>query len=214
MGYPDWNKNADDNQVCRLCEHFQRRDNSEASQNCQGECRKEPLEWSAGVDNLTTASQGEINAAFAFVPFGNTTWCSGFQRSLEQNIPTMVDGKANCADQAFSDWESPWLNMIGVAPRVNKKDILETCWYCEHFQTQTEDSPSGSPCLGFCFIDPPRNYMNENYDTGGGINQIDFDYENPRIQNAAYMWCSKWERSRDVVPDPPEFGGLICGGGA
>lgn len=211
--YPFWNKNEDDNQVCRLCEHFQRREN-EDERNCQGECRKEPLEWSASVKNLTKDSEGEVDAAFAFVPFGNTTWCSGFQISLEADIPAMVEGREACAEQGWDSWLTPWDNMISPAPRLNKKTMLETCWYCEHFQTQVEDNPSGSPCVGFCFIDPPRNYVNENYHTGEGINQIGFDYINPRIQNGAYMWCSKWERSRDVVPDPPEFAGVPCQGGA
>lgn len=214
MTYPIWNKNEDENQVCWLCEHFQRRDNTEATQNCQGECRKEPMEWSAEVRNFTKDSGGEITAAFAFVPFGNTTWCSGFQRSLEDNIPAVVEGKANCADQLFDDWETPWDNMTSPAPRLNKKTIEETCWYCEHFQRADEVVSSGQSCLGFCNINPPRNFMQENYQTDVGINNIGFDFLNPMFQNGGWLWCSKWERSRSDVPDPPEFGGVPCKSGA
>lgn len=211
MPYPSWNKNEGANVVCWLCEHFQRRDNTPGTSNCQGECRKSPLERSAGARNDTADSNGEVKSAFAFVPFGNTTWCSGFQRSLEENIPLVAEGKDNCADQGWADWVTPHENMTFSPPRLNKKSIEDTCWYCEHFQRDPENQGSGALCSGFCCIDPPLDFQVENVDwTGTGFNRIEYAWEWPMLQNAAYMWCSKWERSREPVPDPPEQGGVPC----
>ena len=212
MPYPLWNKKADANVVCWQCEHFQRRDDTSGTQNCQGECRKKPVGPGGILRNDTLDSSGDLNGAFAFVPFGNTTWCNGFQASLEENIPAVVEGKANCSDQVIADWLSPRENMTSNAPRENKKDILESCWYCEHFQRNEEVPPSQSPCVGFCFIDPPPNFDHENADWGTvGFNRMEYWWSEQQMQNAAYFWCSRWQRSRQDVPDPPETAGLPCG---
>lgn len=214
MGYPVWNKKADANVVCWLCEHFQRRDNTGGTQNCQGECRKKPIGPGGLLRNNTEDSNGDLDGAFAYVPYGNTTWCSGFQASLEENIPDVVEGKANCADQSIDDWQSPRDNMTAAAPRLNKKTMENSCWYCEHFQRTPEDSPSGTPCVGFCFIDPIPSFQRENANWGTGGNDVmDYYWSETQMQNSAYFWCSRWERSRQEVPDPPEQGGLPCGSG-
>lgn len=215
MPYPYWNKNEAANVVCWLCEHFQRRDSTPGTQNCQGECRKEPIDFGGLLRNDTQDSNGDLNGAFAFVPFGNTTWCSGFQMSLEDNIPDVVSGRNNCSDQSVSDWLSPRDNMTNNAPRENKRPMDETCWYCEHFQRSPEVQGSGTPCTGFCQINPPKPFLHENSDwTGGGNNRMEYWYSEQYMQNAAWFWCSKWKRSRLEVPDPPEFGGVVCAGGA
>lgn len=215
MPYPFWNKKEDENVVCWKCEHFQRRDNTEDTDNCQGECRKNPVSWGGTMYNDTDAASGDLESAFAFVPFGNTTWCNGFQRSLEENIPNPIAGRANCRDQTAVNWESPRDNMIANAPRENKKTMLETCWYCEHFQRDPENQTPGTPCGGFCFIAPPPGFelQNGNWE-GAGNTRMELWYANAFIQNSAYFWCSRWERSRTEVPDPPEFDGVPCQGGA
>jgi hypothetical protein len=160
------------------------------------------------VNNFTTASAGEVDAFFAFIPFGNTSWCSGFQRSLEENIPSVVSGKSNCDKQSWADWNTPWDIDQAGAPMEIKKPIEETCWYCEHYQVV--DDAINPTCNGSCMIGPPDGYLNENYDTGGGINRIGFSRLFPRVNYAAWKWCSKWERSRTPVDDPPEQNNIPC----
>lgn len=215
MSYPTWNKNEAKNIVCWQCEHFQRRDNTPGTQNCQGECRKNVPAWDGDMRNDVQAADGTKFGVFAFVPFGNTTWCNGFQKSLEDNIPAVADGRANCADQDWADWETPFINMYGIAPRLSKKSMLDSCWYCENFQRDPENQGPGQNCGGYCFLAPPTPFVRTSIDYGTMVVQdINNANAQPFIQNSAWMWCSKWERSIDAVPDPPEDSGVVCGGGS
>ncbi len=215
MTYPSYNTKESENIVCWTCQHFQRRENGPSIANCQGECRINPPIRGADAYNETNDIFGVVKAAFAFVPFGNTTWCSQYSRSLEENIPGIIEGKGNCLDQNWSTFVSPWDNMSLAAPRLNKKPTEETCWYCDHFQRSEEVPSSGNQCTGYCFLNPPQPYLEEALDwEGAGATVMKKGILQPEIINGAYMWCSQWKRARQTVPDPPSQSGQNCAPGS
>lgn len=212
MPWPYTNKKASENVVCWTCEHFQRYDDTPGTTNCQGECRKgPPAVTEASVKNFTTTITGEVEAFFPFLPFANTTWCSGYQRSLEASIPSVVQGRSNCAAQDWDDFHTPFDQYSTDPPFARKKDILESCWYCEHFQNEID--PPSDFCYGYCMLRPPWDYDNENYDFGAGVSRVGIAHTPPLIRYAAWIWCSKWERARAAVSAPPQSGGVPCKGG-
>jgi hypothetical protein len=219
------NKNAALNIVCWQCEHFNpSRDPAGAPPRaplragvggspaptayCNGECRKNPpfLHYEmlqAGVLAF------DATGYFPFVPLGNTAWCSGFQRAVVPLPAPVIDGATNCTDLDPTLWATPNLiNALGVA-QYRRVPAENSCWYCQHFQTQTGGAgPQAQSCVGWCQKDPPKFFVTGI--PGGAPPPLDQQEHFPLIDYAYYKWCSKWERSILPVPAPPAFNGVPC----
>ena len=208
------NKNAAENIVCWNCEHFNpSRDPSgppprggigpEETHYCNGECRKNPPSNNSQIYDSQHTFQREIRAFFPFIPLGNTAWCSGFQRAVVP-LPPVVSGAIYCGDWEENKWLTP--DQTDVWPATYRRVALEdSCWYCHHFQI--EFGPGGeTSCIGFCQKDPPESFTSPSEMNATFSQQKHF----PKIKNAPYKWCSKFERSTKPVPYPPGENGEPC----
>lgn len=209
--YAHWNQRLDDNMSCWTCEHFQRYDEDGSKNWCEGECRKEaPLNSYLTFHNPNWYLSDTF---FPYVPWGNISWCSGYQVSLEENIPEPPPEKADCENQNRDDWIlPPEINTGNEKPIPNKKPTVESCWYCIHFQRQAEN-PTNDPadCKGYCRIQPPETYYRVDPDWLAGKLNIDPTWT--LIINSPIIWCSRWKRNpnADELPAPPEQNGVLCG---
>lgn len=212
---PDFNKKQARNISCWLCEHFQRYDSDPAPVNCEGDCRKYPPNmYNQNYAPGTVPDDEWDGLSFWFyIPFGNIQWCNGFQASLEANIPPAPGNPApvggDCAHQSFTDLILPQVQLNGGTPPFSKKPILDSCWYCDHFQRfQETPTPGPFPCIGRCQIEPRESYVYTN-----PMPYVDSDlntaYEFPQIRHGGNNWCNRWERTTLTVPDPP--GNPPCG---
>ena len=210
--YPHWNERASENMSCWICQHFQRYDADGSKNWCEGECRQRPPE-----NSLLTYHNPNWYLSDTFFPFmawSNVAWCSGFQRSLEHNIPAPPATKFDCANQLRINWVlPPTINTGSLAPIPNKKPLEETCWFCLHFQRQGETPSTTDPeyCRGYCCIQPPKTYFRQDPDWVSGKLNVDPTW--PIIENGPIIWCSKFTRTTRTVPPPPSQGGVLCGQG-
>ena len=152
--YAHWNQREDENIACWTCEHFQRYDADGSENWCEGECRKAAPENQFFDYNSINVNWFLSDTYFPYVPWGNISWCSGYQVSREANLPAPPPGKDDCANQTRDEWvQPPEINAGGVqAPIPNKKGVENSCWYCVHFQRQGEVPSTTDPdyCKGYC----------------------------------------------------------------
>lgn len=210
-----WSRRLADNVSCWFCEHFQRFDATATPTNCEGECKKEAPRKAM----LTVHPTKDIwvnDSFWTFIPYGNVGWCSGFQRSLEDNIPPPPGTNINeCATLDPEAWINPREVHIGnLAPGPSKKSMLDSCWYCSHFQRQSEEIGSNDDCHGYCQIAPPEDFTVDYPDYETAPRDLLMTMKWPYIMWAPWNWCSRWERNRQTVEPPPDFGGFVCGRGA
>lgn len=210
--YAHWNQRKDENLSCWMCEHFQRYDLDGSQSWCEGECRKSaPNNQSLRFHNPNWFL---ADTFFPYIPWGNISWCSGFQASLEEDIPAPPAEKDDCANQTRDDWVlPPEINTGNKKPIPNKKTTEESCWYCVHFQRQGEIPSATDPdyCKGYCRIEPPDTYYRVDPDWLAGKRNIDPSWV--LIINSPLIWCSRWTRTTQVVPPPPEQDDELCGSG-
>jgi hypothetical protein len=212
-----WNVKAADNIACWTCEHFQRYDDSDTPTDCEGECRKNSPQWMA-ADKLYSCDpppeeEKLQEGYFTFIPFGNTSWCNGYQRSLEDNIPPAPATKWDCPHQETKDFTTPF-QVRDVPGPFNKKDVLDSCWYCTHFQRfNEEESMENWACHGYCQIKPPQAWTLEFPFWAGPNECMGTFFIFPWVRFAPRVWCSRWERNprADELPAPPEQNGVLCG---
>jgi hypothetical protein len=211
MGWNTWNKRDSERVSCWLCQHFQRYDEGEDPVLCEGECRKEGPRLSEQYIKGQPGIEYAKHAYFGFVPYGNIQWCSGFQRSLEANIPpapgNVKPALADCENLTPTTWITPPdFRQPGWTLPFNKKPMNASCWFCQHFSREVEDLDGQDPisvkCSGICDLQPPRTWTWANFPYTAPDNEESFP-NMPFIQAAPAMWCSRWERSRIAVADVP-----------
>lgn len=204
-----FNARASENMGCWLCEHFQRYDGGANPVLCEGECRKTAPRLSADVlTREMPVVESDQEGYFTFIPFGNTAWCSGFQTSLEENIPPSPgDTMGDCPNQELDDFTDPKDVRVPPGP-FNKKSVENSCWFCIHFQRMEENpNDNAAGCTGLCCIQPPETWVK--WDTQPGMFQEEY-WHFGLIEYGPRVWCSRWKRVTHEVPDPPEFGGVLC----
>jgi len=209
MDVPLWNKLDDENISCWACEHFQRY-YVQGENLCEGECRKYPPYTSRALYAQGSGAAIGDDVRFPFwLQYGVTQWCSGFQRSLEANIPAPPD-VGNCnGPPILAAITPPQYQDINLAAKpFSKKPVEESCWYCQHFQRKIEDleNPYQTPCRGWCRIQPQDSYVDRFLTTTPEDWQSGFVV----IIWSTSMWCNRWERSRLPVPAEPDYGQGPC----
>lgn len=209
---PLWSKKAV-RDSCWYCEHFQRYNiwsNDQYVLLCEGECRKYPPHTQR---NLLEQDTGLLLDDTDRYPFwftkGQIHWCSGFQRSLEENIPDPPD-LPSCSALPVVDAIIPYRYHFPANDPMpwSKRPARQSCWYCEHWQRLHEtQSPSNSlQCAGWCRIQPQDGFRHHSLQAGGQEDVTNFVW----ITWGASMWCSRWERSTTPVEDPPDWGDGTC----
>ena len=121
-----WNIRAAENVSCWACEHFQRYDSGANPTDCAGECRKDSP-WGANgyTVELITPVDWAFDGFFPCVPNGNVSWCNGFQRSLETDIPPSPgDESSDCSHTDPTTWTRP--DNVRDANMFTKKPVTET----------------------------------------------------------------------------------------
>lgn len=212
---PSWNVKSGKNISCWACEHFQRYDNGAQPMGCEGECRKDPPTEANDIEVSGGATEHNVFGYFTFVPFGNTNWCSSFQRSLEQNIPANPAPAqiSQCANQTYAVMTMPFDYQDNVQPPISKKPIEESCWFCNHWQRFNLDPsiPSPSGCSGFCMQDAAWSATRWQRDFGTG-EVVERTHLSTLIKFGAFNWCAKWERNTELasVPAVPDYGQGDC----
>ncbi len=202
---------------CWTCHHFQRYDDGSYYPSlCEGECRLQPPEYNAADIVHLCAPPGPYEyfreSYFTFIPFGNSSWCSRYKRSLEVNIPAPPASHWDCPHQATEDFTTPY-DIRPVPGPFNKKTVEQSCWYCVHFQRFNEaETMENWACHGYCQIKPPQAYTREtpNWLVPSGCLQNFFIF--PYVRFAPRVWCSRWARNPDAdqLPAPPEQNGVLC----
>lgn len=210
-----FNIKADRNIGCWLCENFQRYDGGANPADCAGECRKESPWAGNHTKELMSPADWPRDGYFTYVPFGNVSWCNGFQASLEENIPASPgDDSADCPNTDPTTWTTP--DSERNSAMFNKKATEDTCWFCDHFQRQWLDPGQQQPataCHGYCQHRPQPDYNTEDGFLPDGIPTPFILQVFPlftKITYAPLTWCSRWERATQPVPDVPTAGGTIC----
>lgn len=205
MSIVPWNVQEGRNISCWLCEHFQRYDETESPLLCEGDCRKDaPRLWREAYETVTPQPYDAVSY-YTFIPHGNVQWCNGFQRSLEENIPPSPGSlTADCQNRDRNEWLLPNEFLASPSPPWSKKPILDSCWYCAHFQRWYVDPSQEIPslsCQGTCMIQPPESYYRE---TGPpyAAGNLENTFVPPLIWYGPYNWCNRWERTTLTVPDP------------
>ena len=217
---------------CWSCEHFQPSNNfeSETTQLCNGVCRKGPPALVTQTQNDNADPPGEpppnwqepsaYYGYFPFIPFGNLTWCSGYQVALVQLGSTPPLERYLCQDGTKDTAKFP--SQYGQGPIFaanqlpRKKPITESCWYCEHFQKLGNPATPDDPghCEGYCMMSPAGGFQEgfqQLLPASDIYSHLRYDQGFPRMQYAPYMWCSRWERSTLPVPAYPTILGVPCG---
>jgi len=209
---PTWNKKEDENVSCWYCEHFQRYRISGNGYEflCEGECRKNPPNTFRNNYDSTGAQLNEDERYPFWMQYGIVQWCSGFQRSLEENIPAPPNyGDCNSPPVVDSVTPPQYQGSLLMAKPWSKKPVEESCWHCEHFQRFNENlsTPQVYPCRGWCRISPQDSYVDRIPGMGPSENwQSAF----VQITWSTSMWCNRWERSRSPVPAEPDYGQGPC----
>jgi hypothetical protein len=213
---PTWTKNAAKNISCWLCEHFQRYQ-FEAPPNelmCEGECRKHPPRNQKALYLDDGALIGDETPYPFWVQISQFAWCSGFQRTLEKNLPDPPSYPDDChLGPLILDAITPPVYQRQDTPNkpYSKRPVSESCWACKHFQRLHEDleSPIGTACLGYCQIEPQDSYVDQQ-NTGPAPGAEEYQTGFARIWWSTSMWCSRWERSLLPIPDEPDYGQGPC----
>lgn len=211
-----WNVKADQNVDCWDCEHFQRYDGSEQPDDCAGECRKESPQAGSYTKELVSPTDWPVDGYFTYIPYGNTAWCAGFQRSLEQDIPPSPhEFSTQCPNTDPVTWTTP--DSVRGDDMFNKKATEDTCWFCDHFQRQwefPEREVAAEGCNGYCQHRPQPDYLTEEGFLPPGPPQAFILQSFPlftKVQFSALTWCSRWERATHDVPAVPTGPGeIIC----
>jgi len=212
-----FNVKAGFNVSCWTCEHFQRYDDSPAPALCEGECRKDMPQFMAADTLYSCDPPPSIErlreSFFTFIPFGVSSWCSGYQRSLEPSIPPPPGGHWDCPHQETRDFVNPYLARAVPGP-FSKRPVEESCWYCTHFQRFNEaETMENWACHGYCQIKPPQAYTTEVPQWGSPVERYCQFFIFPWVRFAPRVWCSRWERNPKAndLPAPPQQNGVLCG---
>jgi hypothetical protein len=218
---PDWRNES--TVSCWQCEHFQRYDPSSAPKECWGECRKNNPAFYGSKDGFSFQSAPDpvINMppflviGFApYIPFANQAWCSGFQRATIAP-PAAPANIGACAPQ-YPPINPPVFNLAFAPLPWTIKPIQASCWYCQHFQRWYESQPPGPPyqydqCAGYCCHEPPGKFL-QNSESAYPNEVPNEDWHFPFILFGALYWCSKWEKTAQIRPDPyTDNLGVVCG---
>lgn len=214
----EWNIRSAQNVGCWTCEHFQRYDDSSTPTDCAGECRKDsPMGANGYTVETISPTDWSVDGFFPAIPNANVCWCSGYQRSLEANIPPSPgDDYSDCANTDPTTWTKP--DNVRNASMASKKPTAESCWACAHFQRRYLDPtspPAGDGCGGYCMHMHQTPYRRElGYLPPAAPQQIQPNnfFLSPRIAYAPMTWCSRWERTDLTVPPVPDDGYGPCEG--
>jgi len=163
-------------------------------------------------EEIETSSEYNRWCYFTFIFWGNVAWCSGFQASLEENIPASPGSLANnCANSIYDGAILPRDFQAQNTPPWSKRPEQESCWYCNHWQPKYPDQSiqQNDPCAGFCQKDPQwsSSWQTDRFPS------ITVEEQFPvwtYIQYGPRNWCGKWERNPGEVADPPNFGQGLC----
>ena len=210
---PQWSKRPVEDS-CWYCEHFQRYavpvQGGGWTWQCEGECRKYPPYTTPDKYHGDTGQVIYFGTTYSFwLTFGQLQWCSGFQRSLEQDIPDPpAIGECNGPPVISSTTPPFYHDPARILAPFSKRPAEDSCWYCEQFQRLYEDPEGapGQPCFGYCRIQPQDSYRH--HGTGTGPEDVRSGFA--QIFWSAQMWCNRWERSQTPVPPVPQNDGVDC----
>jgi hypothetical protein len=206
---PSWNKNAAANVSCWQCENFQRYQD-QGTDLFEGECRKGPPVTQRSIYDETGAQLGDDERYPFWLQWSPTQWCSGFQATLEANLPDPPALQDCNGPPILAAITPPQYQGAGISSKPwSKKPVEESCWHCEHFQREREDlqTPGVGPCRGWCRISPQDSYVDRFW---GAATNEDWQSAFVSILWSTSMWCNRWERSRLPVPPEPDYGQGPC----
>ena len=174
---------------------------------CNGQCRKKPVFLHYEMDGPDNTPIFMVKGYFPFILFSSVNWCSGFQRALQE--PGPICDPVDCLDGSPENQNNPNHNDTAYGwNQACKRQSQDTCWFCAHAQHVAEgQSSTYRDCEIFCMLEPPLGYA---HGIPAPPDELHQSFEHPIISFAYYKWCSRFERSSDTIPAPPEQDGIPC----
>lgn len=182
---------------CWNCEHFQRYDQSQQPQKCDGECRRAPIPGALFITDFMPDPQDptdfghnkETAYYWPHITCGLRMRCSYFDDTMEQDNPQspMSFACQHEAPTSVAEWK-PW---------VKPSREFRTCWTCGWFEPALcHRKHKEQPDNGCCLHDPPRPRQFHQFEA---IYQRAEVGATPTITGALSLWCSRWDGPRPEI---------------